>query len=268
MAIKRIVSTEFWTDGKVVEQFTPEDKYFFLYLLTNPHTTQLGIYPFTVKIAAFELGYSPDAVRALLERFDTKYGLVMVSDETGEIAIRNYLKHSIVKGGAPVRDLLYKEASNVKDKALLKFVLDANTQNGNATVREFVVVMNNDNDNDNEDSVPNRTRIVPDSSKASKDNDSKPVKHKYGEYKNVLLSDTDLEKLKSEFPDWDTRIERLSEYIESKGAKYKNHLATIRVWAKKDKVGGKKVSFQNYDQGEEQIYTGPDLLKEAREARG
>ena len=39
----------------------------------------------------------------------------------------------------------------------------------------------------------------------------------------------------------------------------------------KGRPGGKKVSFQNYDQGEtgeEQIYTGPDLLKEAREARG
>ena len=63
----------------------------------------------------------------------------------------------------------------------------------------------------------------------------KPTRHKYGYYKNVLLSDEDMEKLKSEFPeDWQKRIERLSEYIASKGAKYKNHLATIRAWAKKD----------------------------------
>jgi predicted phage replisome organizer len=36
----------------------------------------------------------------------------------------------------------------------------------------------------------------------------------------------------------------------------------------KGKLIGKKVSFQNYDQGTDEIYTGPDLLKEAREARG
>ena len=61
------------------------------------------------------------------------------------------------------------------------------------------------------------------------------VKHKYGMYKNVLLSDPDLEKLKNEFPDdWEFRIERLSEYMESTGKKYKNHLATIRVWARKE----------------------------------
>mgnify|MGYP002511909974 CR=1 FL=1 len=64
---------------------------------------------------------------------------------------------------------------------------------------------------------------------------AKPVRHKYGFYKNVLLSDEDLEKLKAEFPaDWELRIERLSEYIASKGAKYKNHLATIRAWARKE----------------------------------
>ncbi len=64
----------------------------------------------------------------------------------------------------------------------------------------------------------------------------KPTRHKYGIYKNVLLTDEDMEKLKSEFPDdWQNRIERLSDYIASSGKTYKNHLATIRVWAKKDK---------------------------------
>lgn len=62
----------------------------------------------------------------------------------------------------------------------------------------------------------------------------KPTRHKYGMYKNVLLSDADMEKLKSEFPDYEQRIERLSEYIASTGKSYKNHLATIRAWARKD----------------------------------
>jgi len=63
---------------------------------------------------------------------------------------------------------------------------------------------------------------------------AKAIKHKYGEYKNVLLTDEELDKLKNEFPDWENKIENLSSYIESKGAKYKSHLATIRNWSKKD----------------------------------
>lgn len=61
-------------------------------------------------------------------------------------------------------------------------------------------------------------------------------RHKYGEYQNVLLSDSDMQKLQAEFPtEWEERIERLSYYMESKGVTYKNHLATIRNWARKDK---------------------------------
>jgi predicted phage replisome organizer len=70
----------------------------------------------------------------------------------------------------------------------------------------------------------------------SKKENNKPVRHKYGEYKNVLLTDDDLEKLKAKFPtDWEERIENLSEGIELKGYKYKNHYLAICKWAKNDK---------------------------------
>ena len=77
---------------------------------------------------------------------------------------------------------------------------------------------------------------------------AKPARHKYGEYKNVLLSDEDMKKLKAEFPDdWQQRIERLSGYIESTGKSYKNHLATIRNWAKRDKEKGAAEKKQKND---------------------
>lgn len=72
------------------------------------------------------------------------------------------------------------------------------------------------------------------------------ARHKYGEYENVLLSDTDLAKLKSEFPtDWEERIERLGAYMASTGKTYKNHLATIRNWAKRDSESQSKRASRN-----------------------
>ena len=63
----------------------------------------------------------------------------------------------------------------------------------------------------------------------------KPPKHKYGQYQNVMLSDDELEKLKAEFPvDWEERIENVSAYCRSHGKTYKDYLATIRNWARKD----------------------------------
>ena len=61
------------------------------------------------------------------------------------------------------------------------------------------------------------------------------IRHKYGAYNNVLLSDDEMEKLQNEFPDWKGRIERVSEYCASTGRSYKNYLATIRAWSKKEK---------------------------------
>ena len=65
--------------------------------------------------------------------------------------------------------------------------------------------------------------------------DKPPTRHRYGAYQNVRLSDEEYGKLKAEFPaDYSQRVERLSEYIASTGKMYKNHLVTIRSWARKD----------------------------------
>lgn len=63
----------------------------------------------------------------------------------------------------------------------------------------------------------------------------KPTRQKYGSYKNVFLSDAEYQKLKSEIPNLDNLIEQLSTYMESKGKRYKNHAATLRNWAARDK---------------------------------
>ena len=266
MGIKRVVDVDFWNDEKVMDMFTPEDKLFFLYLLTNPHTTQLGIYAINPKYITIEMGYSLDSVGVLLDRFENQYGIIKYSKTTQEIAVKNFLKHSIVKGGAPVRDCLIRELKAVKNKELIKFVFAHIKQyeHINKTVRDIITEYeelngeivycydkrknaekeNNEKDNDNENVNENENEndvSLHDSSNESFPPPSKPknVRHKYGEYKNVLLSDEDMEKLKAEFPnDYEERIERLSSYVASTGKSYKNHLATIRNWARKDKAKG------------------------------
>lgn len=74
------------------------------------------------------------------------------------------------------------------------------------------------------------------STKTINKREKKEIQHRYGSYENVLLSDTEYGKLRQEFPgDYQMRVERLSEYMASTGRSYKNHLATIRSWAKREK---------------------------------
>lgn len=71
-------------------------------------------------------------------------------------------------------------------------------------------------------------------------------KHKYGEYKHVLLTDQEYNNLKTEYGIEETKeaIKKMDEYIEMKGTKYKSHYLAMKKWAfdaiKKD---NKKMSF-------------------------
>ena len=237
--VRRCVSTGFWNDDKVLNDFSPEDKYFMLYLLTNPYTTQLGVYHLPLKKAALELGYSLEAVNTLLDRFERKYRIIKYNRTTSEIAIKNYLRHSIIKGGKPVMDCLERDLKSVKDLSLVGYVFTHMSDSVNETVHEFINthldIKDKYNDNDNE-------RIVNESYNESSEpkKKPKPVRHKYGQYQNVLLSDEQMEKLKTEFPyDYQERIENVSEYCKSKGKSYSDYLATIRSWDRRDKKQAK-----------------------------
>ena len=156
MGIKRVVDTDLWTDEKV-EQFTPEEKFFWVYLLTNPYTRQLGIYHITKKQMGFQLGYDNETISKLIDRFENEYKMVRYIDS--EIAIKNSLKYSIVKGGKPVEDCLLADIKRVKHKELIDWVFDS-LEEPNVTVQNVMSIWkkernkertnDNDNDNDNE----------------------------------------------------------------------------------------------------------------------
>lgn len=163
--VKRPVNTGFWTDGKV-DEFSPEDKYFMLYLLTNPFTRQLGIYEISIKQAAFQMGYSIDAFKVLLDRFENQYKIIRFSKETNEIAILNFLCHSVVGGGKPVEDCIRQDMARVKNKDLIRLVFfhvysRSNWDDLNATVKKIVgeyinennIHNNNDNNNNNNSTI-------------------------------------------------------------------------------------------------------------------
>lgn len=117
--VKRIVDTAFWTDMSVIDNYSVEDKYFSLYLMTNGKTTQVGIYSLPKKVISFETGYTSDVIQVLLDRFSKQYGKIIYSEETQEITVLHSLQYTILKGGKPVSDLMERELARIKDGLLI-----------------------------------------------------------------------------------------------------------------------------------------------------
>jgi hypothetical protein len=116
LAIYRQVHISFWQDDFVLD-LTPEEKYFYLYLMTNSKTTQCGIYELPKKIIEFETGYNRETVDKLLDRF-VGYGKILYCEDTKEIMIVNWIKHNW-STSPKVQSKITKELKDVKNKEFL-----------------------------------------------------------------------------------------------------------------------------------------------------
>lgn len=119
-----------------------------------------------------------------------------------------------------------------------KSVITNNNKN-NSVINSITNITDNVNENvnvnDNENDIYTLSEV-----KTSSSDTAKASKHKYGEFKNVLLKDEELQALKDNYSNWEELIKFLDEYIEAKGYKAKSHYLCIKRWvvdAVKEKKG-------------------------------
>ena len=117
MAVYRQVQTTFWQDDFVLT-LTPEEKYFYLYLLTNSKTKQCGIYELPKPVMILETGYNHETIDKLLQKF-IKYEKIIYNDKTKEVCLVNWLKYNPVNS-PNVKKCVEKELREVKDETLIK----------------------------------------------------------------------------------------------------------------------------------------------------
>lgn len=91
---KRTIDTIFWNDDKVIENFTIDDKYFWLYLLTNPNIGCNGVMNIMLGTMSRDLGYNKEVITNLILRFETYHKLITIDHDTGELFINNWGKYN------------------------------------------------------------------------------------------------------------------------------------------------------------------------------
>ena len=121
MAKYRQLYTEFWSDSFVLE-LTPEEKYFYLYLMTNTKTTQCGIYEISKRTIETDCGYNRETVEKLIKRF-CDYKKILYSDDTKELMIINWIKYNVPNSQNVIK-CVQNELLKVKNNEFVKILFD------------------------------------------------------------------------------------------------------------------------------------------------
>ena len=118
----RILHTTFWNEDPDMYELTPEQKYFYIYILTGPQTKQCGISVFSLKIASDQTGYNKDTLSKLIKLFEEDFKKIKYNPETKELAIRNWARWNYYGKNSKVKVCIEKELKLVKDKELIEYV--------------------------------------------------------------------------------------------------------------------------------------------------
>jgi hypothetical protein len=117
MAKFRKVHTSFW-DDPFIESLSAEDRYFFLFLMTNPLCTECGIYVISIKKMVSYTGYNDENVSVILKRF-LSTGKILYDFSTNEICLVKK-PYYIDRLGKPVIDCIKSELSKVKNRDFIE----------------------------------------------------------------------------------------------------------------------------------------------------
>lgn len=119
MAIYRKINTTFWSDPFICD-LDPDKKLFYLYLLTNERTKQCGIYDISKRQISFDLSIDLKIVTENINFF-TKNNKIMFSENTNEIAIRNWNRFN-GSTSPKVVTCVESELKLVKNRVLIEYI--------------------------------------------------------------------------------------------------------------------------------------------------
>lgn len=195
--------------------------------------------PYTEEMLATQFCRPLQTVKLALQVFE---GFGMIETTEDILHVCNWEKYQSADGLEKIREQTRERVKRFR-KAHKMELLECNVTS-NATVTQSNAL---DIESESEKEKKEKNKKESATPTANAPRPPKPVKHQHGEYSNVLLTAEELQKLIAEYPqDYQERIEQLSRYMKSTGKVYKDHLATIRNWARRD--GAQKANAKPAEQ--------------------
>lgn len=130
----RAIHTTFWNDP-FIESLSIEERYLYIYFMTNSKTTQCGCYEISLKFMQYESNVKQEEIETFLKKME-KENKIIYNKENQEILIKNWLKHNSFSS-PKIKSCIMKELKKIKTEEFLKFINDVvNLGNVDAVKKE------------------------------------------------------------------------------------------------------------------------------------
>ena len=174
--------------------------------------------PYTEQMLATAFNRSLATIQLAMRTFE-QFGMIEITEDIFHVT--NWEKYQNVDGMEKIREQTRKRVADFRERKKIECNVT-----GNVTVTEC-----NGTDIDIDKDIEKDKEK--DKEKKKKE---KPTLHKYGEYKHVLLSDDQYNRLVMEYGVENVAeyIRKVDEYCQQNGKRYSDYNLTIRKWFGKD----------------------------------
>ena len=118
---KRMIDTDMWLDSQIVDDFTKNDIYLWLYILTSPRTTLCGVLKNSKTMMALESKMERMELEESLLNLEYKHRLIKYNQENDEVLILNWYKHNWTKS-KKLMEALKKQVGKVKTEEFKTYI--------------------------------------------------------------------------------------------------------------------------------------------------
>lgn len=255
----RFIQSEMWNDSKFADDFTPEDKFFWLMLLTTRYGNLAGCFEFSKKQMSNDSGYNEQTIENLLYRFINIHKMIDYDFETKEVLILKWYKYnwtSSPKFETSLKGFIEKIKSekfkNYIIKSYEKYCKD----------RVAIPYQYHTSSISISSSISNSIEIEPELKESVKE------KAKSKRFVKPTLEEVEMYVNDNYKTDAKSFAEKFINHYESKGwligkAPMKDWKAAIRTWVGKDNIQKKTISKVQDDISDEEYLK---LLKELKQA--
>lgn len=117
----RNINTDIWLDSEIIDDFSKNDTFLWLYILTSPKTFLCGVLKAPLSSIAFDTKLNKNEIIESIYNLENKFHKIKYNKENNEILILNWHKHNWTKSPKLVESI-ERTLKNIKTQEFTDYI--------------------------------------------------------------------------------------------------------------------------------------------------